>query len=144
MHPEGQAGAIAVAVASALACELYQQSKVAAQHQNLLKTILPFVPASQTADGITRAMSFGPAWNAREVAAELGNGSQITSQDTVPFCLWAAQSFLNSYLEGMWQTASVFGDLDTNCAIVGSIVVMANGPECIPDEWLLSREPLNG
>lgn len=93
---------------------------------------------------MTAACLLGPHVSVRDAAAELGNGSEITSQDTVPFCLWAAQAYLNSYEDALWQTATAFGDLDTNCAIVGSIVALANGPNCIPEDWLLSRESLNG
>jgi len=42
----------------------------------------------------------------------------------------------------MLTTARVGGDVDTTCAIVGSIVVLATGPEGIPDEWRRRREEL--
>lgn len=144
MHIEGQAGAIAVAVAAAKACDWFLNGVPANGRQELIKAVLPFVPPSQTAEGLMAACSVGSRVSPRDAAAELGNGSQITSQDTVPFCLWAAEAYLSSYQDALWQTATAFGDLDTNCAIVGSIVALANGPNCIPEDWLLSRESLNG
>jgi ADP-ribosylglycohydrolase len=57
----------------------------------------------------------------------------------VPFCLWAAERHLDSYETALWTTASVLGDMDTTCAIVGGIVALASP---IPAEWLAAREPL--
>ena len=57
----------------------------------------------------------------------LGNGSRITAPDTVPFALWCAARHIDDYAEALWTTVSAGGDNDTNCAIVGGIVVLANG-----------------
>lgn len=73
----------------------------------------------------------------------LGNGSQVISEDTVPFCVWCAARHLDDYEEAMWQTVSALGDRDTTCAIVGGIVVLAVGIDGIPDEWRRSRESLD-
>jgi ADP-ribosylglycohydrolase len=49
---------------------------------------------------------------------------------------------LGDYAEALWATVSAGGDNDTNCAIVGGIVVLAHGRGTIPEEWLAAREPL--
>ena len=72
----------------------------------------------------------------------LGNGSEVTAQDTVPFVLWSAAHHLDNYESALWHTASGLGDMDTTCAMVGGIVVMYTGIEGIPVEWLNNREPL--
>lgn len=72
----------------------------------------------------------------------LGNGSQITAADTVPFCLWCAAAHLDSYSDALWAAVRVGGDIDTNAAIVGSIVAMSAGRAGIPVEWLRAREEL--
>jgi ADP-ribosylglycohydrolase len=72
----------------------------------------------------------------------VGNGSQVSAQDTVPFALWSAAQHLNNYEEALWQTVSALGDMDTNCAIVGGIVALCAGVENIPEEWHRNREPL--
>ena len=144
MHIDGQAGAVAVAVAAALACQWQIEGMAESKRSALMETVLPFVPDSVTRNVLARALELPDEISFQEAAAELGNGEQITSQDTVPFCLWSAQECLLNYTEAMWQTASVFGDIDTNCAIVGSIVSLASGDGCIPEEWMLSREPLIG
>jgi ADP-ribosylglycohydrolase len=53
-----------------------------------------------------------------------------------------AGGYLTDYNQAIERTASARGDVDTNCAIVGGIVVMFTGVEGIPPEWLRRREPL--
>jgi len=67
---------------------------------------------------------------------------QAIASDTVPFCLWCAARHVNNYQEVIWSAVSVYGDIDTNCAIVGGIVALSAGRESIPREWLKAREPL--
>lgn len=76
-----------------------------------------------------------------EAVSELGNGSRVISEDTVPFTLWAAARNLEDYEEAMWRTVEGLGDRDTTCAIVGGIVALTSRTP-IPPEWLSSREPL--
>jgi ADP-ribosylglycohydrolase len=49
---------------------------------------------------------------------------------------------MGSYEEAIWETLAAGGDMDTNAAIVGAIVVLAAGRDSIPREWLDSREDL--
>ena len=73
-------------------------------------------------------------------ARSLGTGKQVSAQDTVPFCLWAASRHIGDYIGAMWFTACGFGDIDTTCAIVGGIVALT--VDALPEEWLARREPL--
>ena len=77
-----------------------------------------------------------------QAASALGSGAQVSAQDTVPFCLWAAALHLNHYEAAMWATVSGLGDRDPTCAIVGGIVVMSAGVESIPPSWIKAREPM--
>ena len=43
----------------------------------------------------------------------------VTCQDTVPFTVWAAVKHMGDLRSALAVTASVGGDTDTNCAIVG-------------------------
>jgi ADP-ribosylglycohydrolase len=72
----------------------------------------------------------------------LGNGSQVSAQDTVPFVLWCAAQQLGDYEEALWLTVSGLGDRDTTCAMVGGIVACCAGAEAIPAAWRTAREPL--
>ena len=42
----------------------------------------------------------------QNAGAMLGNGSAISAQDTVPFTLWCAASYLNDYKPALWAAAS--------------------------------------
>jgi ADP-ribosylglycohydrolase len=68
-------------------------------------------------------------------ANELGDGSHISSADTVPFCLWVAAKNLDNYSEALWTAIRVQGDIDTNCAIIGGIVSLSHGETGIPAKF---------
>ena len=77
-----------------------------------------------------------------EAAYELGNGSGVTAQDTVPFTIWVAARQLGDYPGAIHSCVRAGGDLDTTSAIVGGIVAAHTGQTGIPAEWLSAREPL--
>ena len=133
-HSEGIAGAIAVAVATAVA--------MVDRSADLLDTTIARTPASMVRNGLIVAQSQGLEEWTHVVAATLGNGSQISAQDTVPFCIWCAAANRRNFTEAMWQTVQVGGDIDTNCAIVGGIVAAAVGDGGIPELWRRARESL--
>ncbi len=82
-----------------------------------------------------------PFFTAPQIAAiALGNGSSVTAPDTVPFCVWSAAKHLDDYKEALVSTVIADGDCDTNCAIVGGIVVLYAGRDSIPADWRDARE----
>jgi ADP-ribosylglycohydrolase len=134
-HREGQAGAIAVAVAAAWAASRRPAA-------DLLRGVLCYVPTGETHAGIARAAALSPADDVASAVSALGNGSRVLAIDTVPFALWCAARHLDNYEEALWTTVAGLGDRDTTCAIVGSIVALAVGDSSIPADWISSREPL--
>lgn len=140
-HPEGIAGAIAVAVAAAWAWRLHERTVLPACAE-FLDMLLPSVPESEVRTKILQARDLGGDVSALSAAAQLGNGSQISAQDTVPFVLWCAGRHLGSYAQAIEATLGVGGDVDTNCAMVGGIVALFTGTEGIPSTWLKAREAL--
>lgn len=139
-HPEGIAGAIAVAIAAAWAWRIGNGG--APSSFSLCDMVLPYVPESEVRSRIERAAGLSPGIPAHWAVGTLGNGVNISAQDTVGYCLWCAASYLTDYEAALWHTASGLGDVDTNCAIVGGIVAARVGLEGIPAEWRQSREPL--
>ena len=133
-HPEGQAGAMAVAAAAALAAA---PNPLAGKE--LLRQVREFVPAGMTNAGIEAAREI-VAGSLREATQRLGTGNSLSSQDTVPFCLWSAAHHLHDFEEAMWWTVSGMGDRDTTCAIVGGIVALS--ARAVPPAWIERREPL--
>jgi ADP-ribosylglycohydrolase len=140
-YPDGQAGAIAVAVAAAWAWSWSQTGK-AAPRTDLLRTALDLTPQGATRRGIELALTFPLEEWEFTVANAVGDGSDVTSADTVPFCLWAAAKHLDNYPEALWTAIRVHGDIDTTCAIIGGIVAMSHGETGIPTDWRSSRERL--
>lgn len=132
-HPEGIVGAQAVALAAAHALN--------PQHDSLFEAVIPYLPASNVRTGIIAAQDHDFA-SAREAAAWLGNGTNVSAQDTVPYTIWCANRYMDNYEQAIWATLSGGGDCDTTCAIVGGIVVLRTGIEAIPQAWRDRREPL--
>jgi ADP-ribosylglycohydrolase len=83
-----------------------------------------------------------------EAAHELGNGSRVTAQDTVPFALWTAATYLDDYPAAITACVQAGGDVDTTVAIVGRIVATYTGTgnrpgaTGVPPKWIEAREPL--
>ena len=140
-HPEGIAGAIAVAVGAAVAW----QAGEANQHptrQEFITQILPHMPESEVRSRLQRAHDIAESTQVEHAAAMLGSGYGISAQDTVPFVLWCAGEYLDDYEAAIWQTIRGLGDVDTTCAMVGGIVALYTDVSAIPEEWLKRREPL--
>ncbi|MEV5751948.1 ADP-ribosylglycohydrolase family protein [Actinoallomurus sp. NPDC052308] len=167
-HPEGIAGAIAVAVAASLAVAGWTDHEARWRQSpgvpprtpagregvlwgaDLLREVAAHTPPGSTRDGTLRAADLPgdtPAWKAADV---LGNGQRIRADDTVPFALWCAAHHLGSLTDALWTTAEGLGDVDTTCAITGGVVAARNGrgdmgragPAIAPGEWLYLVETL--
>ena len=133
-HPDGVAGAQAVAAAAAIAI-----AENPPTGQAFLQMVAEHVPAGEVRDGIKLATTIDPRdWTGAVKA--LGNGTRISAQDTVPFCLWIAAHLGDDYAEALWQTVAALGDCDTTGAIVGGIVALRT--QQLPPAWLKQREPL--
>jgi len=144
-HPDGQAGAIAVAIAAACAHHVTRGYITTEVTDHLFDSVLTHTPEGQTRAGIARGASLGSV-DAIAAAGVLGDGTAIRSSDTVPLALWCAAHHLDSYeraivtaREACQQTSA---DRDTVCAIVGSIVVLSSGLASIPAAWREAREHL--
>jgi ADP-ribosylglycohydrolase len=139
-HPEAIAGAIAIAVAAAWAWRV--RGTIPPQPQDFMDRVLRLIPDSEVATGVRRARDLPPGTPPHAAAAALGNGSEVSAQDTVPFVLWSAAQHLDDYEKALWDTASGLGDMDTTCAMVGGIVATYTGVDGIPAPWRRNREPL--
>jgi ADP-ribosylglycohydrolase len=140
MHPEGVAGAIAVAVGAALAWR--SRERRSPLGNAWIEEIRSRTPDGYTRATIQEALELPEHTSVVHAARVLGNGSGVTAPDTVPLCLWLAARLSTDYEEALWQTVSALGDRDTTCAIVGGIVALHAGPDSIPSDWVSRREPL--
>lgn len=133
-HPDGIAGAVAIAVAAAM---VFDGERDPAQ---LLALVNAYTPVGPTLAGLQRAATMLDA-SVVEAASVLGSGQRVLAEDTVPFAVWCAATHLNDYEAAMWACVDAGGDLDTTCAMVGGIVVGATGLAGIPPAWRAAREP---
>jgi ADP-ribosylglycohydrolase len=133
-HPEGQAGAIAIAVAASIV-----SAPNPPQGHDLLRAVASFVPEGETRSIILRGTQLSTD-SIDGVARVLGSGYNVSSQDTVPFALFAAAHHLYNFEAALWWTVAGLGDRDTTCAMVGGIVSMTAQ---IPEKWLKAREALD-
>jgi len=138
-HPEGVAGAIAVAVAAATTWQLRDDTNHD-RARRFFDAVLEYTPESRVRRGILLASTLPPEVALGAAAQTLGNGSLVTAPDTVPFCLWMAAHHPNHFVEALGKVISVAGDCDTNAAIVGGIIALSAGQESFPSEWLQARE----
>lgn len=137
-HPEGLAGAVAIAVAAAMSWRLRNKTKDIARVE-IFKAVLEYTPQGKTYQGILTASNLSHTLSIKYAAKMLGNGSLVTAPDTVPYAIWCATRHLDSYVDALVETVSGGGDCDTNCAMVGGIVSLFSG--YIPEEWLKAKEP---
>ncbi len=133
-HPEGQAGAVGVAVATVFAAAVPHLDGAA-----FIEEVIRLVPEGLTRQRLRLSLDI-PAGEISRAVHLLGSGSEVTAQDTVPFCVWNAAHNLDSYDAALWATARGHGDCDTTCAIVGGIVAMS--APGLPAGWLERRERL--
>jgi ADP-ribosylglycohydrolase len=145
-HPEGVAGAVAVAVAAANTAAAHTATAhTATAHTatgaDLLDAVAGALPRGEVRAGLDRARRIGLDVGVSAAAYELGNGSRVLCQDTVPFAIWVAARFAGNYPAAIRACITAGGDVDTTAAIVGGIVT-AGGAEGVPARWIASREPL--
>jgi ADP-ribosylglycohydrolase len=130
-HPDGAAGAVAIALAATLATRV--------RGVELLRAVVERTPPSATREGIRCAIDLDPTLDATAAAKTLGSGALVCSHDTVPFALFCAAHHATDFEEALWYTVAGLGDRDTTCAMVGGIVALT-AP--IPEHLSAAREPL--
>ncbi len=140
-HPEGVAGALAVAAACVYAWRATRDAAWRDANPSVMRFAWEHTPAGATRDGIAMALHLGRDATVALAASTLGTGLLVTAPDTVPYCVWCAERHLDGYEEALWATVEGLGDRDTTCAIVGGVVALAH-ESVIPAEWLAEREAL--
>ena len=133
-HLEARVGAVAVAVTAAMLA-----APDPPRGDALLAAIAAGLPRSRTRTGIEAARTYSAA-DLDGAAAKLGIGRQLTSMDTVPFCLWVVARHGRHFERAITMACQPRGAQDAVGAIVGGLAALLD-PR-IPPEWLRMREPL--
>ncbi|MGH8079003.1 MAG: ADP-ribosylglycohydrolase family protein [Lysobacter sp.] len=140
-HPEGVAGAVAVAVAAAHAWR-YRVLEQRPAHAQFIASVVESLPVSEVRSKLLRAQAMDRVSSLDQAVAVLGNGIEMSAQDTVPYALWCCAQALDDYESALWLAVTAGGDRDTLCAIVGGVVACYVGEKGIPASWRLRREAL--
>lgn len=139
-HIEGQAGAVAIAVAAAFLSQV-RIAGITPTRAEFFSSILENLPAGKVHRNVATAAELDDT-DLPDAVSKLGNDSRISAQDTVGLTLWIAWRWRDSYSAALWQAASAGGDVDTVCAIVGGLVALSADQASIPADWLRAREAL--
>jgi ADP-ribosylglycohydrolase len=140
-HPEGLTGAAATAVAAWLASR--SRGRPIPPLPELCSAVrAPLDPSLKVTRGIEAAERLDPSVRLADAVSQLGNGSMVSCQDTVPLALWIAFQYLDDFRAAVSRAVAAGGDTDTLAAIVGGIVASRVGIESIPGEWRKAVEPL--
>jgi ADP-ribosylglycohydrolase len=145
-HPEGILGAVLVAVTASLAAAA-RLDGTRPPPAAILDRLGPYLIDGAIHRGLDRARRL-IGRSVDEAAYELGNGSRVTAQDTVPLTLWIAATYLHDYPAAITACVQAGGDVDTTAAVVGGIVAAytgigdRTGTTGIPAAWITNREPL--
>jgi ADP-ribosylglycohydrolase len=129
-HPEGKAGAVAVATAAWLAARSRGQGppRIIEVCDAPLEPFLAVTKQTRLAARLPEGTSLD------EAVTRLGNGSHVSCQDTVPLALWIAFAHMDDYETAVQWGIAAGGDTDTLAAIVGGIVAARLGPASFPIE----------
>ena len=139
---EAITGAIAIAIGTALTTKMQLDGQLLAPIE-FIDRILNELPDSDTKSKISKSKSVPYNFHIETVKSILGNGTKMTSQDTVPFAIWCTAYNLDNFEEGIWKAVSVLGDRDTICAMVGGMSIMSSRTENIPNTWVTSVEQID-
>lgn len=69
----------------------------------------------------------------------LGNGINMTAQDTVPIVVWMLSRYRNNFEKCLWNTVSALGDRDTTCAMAAGISILCCDGDSVSD-WTKNVE----
>ncbi|WP_405532684.1 ADP-ribosylglycohydrolase family protein [Streptomyces avidinii] len=139
-HPEAVSGAVAVALAAALATR--SRGGPAPERPDFLRAIAERLPVGDVRSGVRIAARMPDHTSVRHAAEVLGSGYRMSGPDTVPYALWCAAGHLDDLHEGLWSTVGGRGDIDTTCAIAGGVIAARTGVASLPPAWHAAREPL--
>ncbi len=138
-NKEGISGAIAIAVATAYSTRV-GLGAATLESIELIELVAEYTPESDTRYKILRGREIPVSYHIDTIRRILGDGTKMTSQDTVPYAVWCSANNLKRFDEALWKGVSILGDRDTICAIIGGIVMMSSAKDTIPKLWLESVE----
>lgn len=139
---EAITGAIAIAIGTALTTQM-KFNNLIMDPMDFIDKIVYELPESDTKSKLSKSKSVSYNFHIETVKSILGNGVNMTSQDTVPFAIWCTAYNLVNFQEALWKAISILGDRDTICAMVAGMTIMSADEHTIPEEWISSVEKVD-
>ena len=146
-HPEAIAGSIAISILAKQIANIKLELDDLRTPEYFYHKLLKWIPRGQVWDGVEKASKLPLNTPLPKLIEILGNGTHVTCQDTVPICVFLTIRALMQYkVEEMYEkviieTCKCFGDVDTNCAIVGGMIGIISPP---PKKWVRYCQPMEG
>lgn len=138
---EGHAGAVAVAIAAAVAWTA-QDDPARRLALPLIDAAIERTPRGETRTTLQNAQRLGPEALVGEAAILLCRGGRRPPAEHAAFALWCAQRNPGDFANALWTAVTCPIERDSVCAITGALVALSAGRNAIPAEWLDAREPL--
>lgn len=132
-HTDAQHAALAVAYAAAHLSNGHKS-------HDLLTTVQANLPDGPLHAALGKAHHLPRHYTERTAVSALGNGTKLLGIDTVPLVLWMIEKHTANWSNTLWSLFRCGGDVDTTCAIAGSILAMASPP---PTQWLDATEDIS-
>jgi len=148
IDPRAEVGALAVAVAAALASRASEHDILPTEFLETLQSLTPATAAPDLVDRIKQAVQAAEAGiSVQEFADSQGLQRGVSGfiNHTVPVAIHAWLTHQHEYRAGILETIRCGGDTDTTAAIVGALIGTRVRMDGIPLEWItgLAEYPRN-
>lgn len=137
-NKEAIEGTKAIALAAAFAIQ-ENLRLIKLSQQDFIQKIQDELDDSDMKSKLNKALYLDGNPSIELLVKTLGNGINMTAQDTVPIVVWMLSRYRNNFEECLWNTVSALGDRDTTCAMAAGISILCCDGHSVPD-WTKNVE----
>ncbi|MBD3904397.1 ADP-ribosylglycohydrolase family protein [Chryseobacterium sp. Ch-15] len=137
-NKEAIEGTKAIAVAAAFAVQ-EKLGSIRFSQQDFIQKIQNELDDSDMKSKLNKALYLDGNPSIELLVKTLGNGINMTAQDTIPIVVWMLSRYRNNFEECLWNTVSALGDRDTTCAMAGGVSILCCDEKTIPT-WIKNVE----
>ena len=137
-NKEAIEGTKAIALAAAFAVQ-EKLGSIRLSRQDFIQKVQNELDDSDMKSKLNKALYLDGNPSIELLVKTLGNGINMTAQDTVPIVIWMLSRYRNNFEECLWNTVSALGDRDTTCAMAGGVSILCCDEKTIPT-WIKNVE----
>lgn len=130
-NKEAIEGTKAIALAAAFAVQ-ENLRLIKLSQQDFIQKIQDELDDSDMKSKLNKALYLDGNPSIELLVKTLGNGINMTAQDTVPIVIWMLSRYRNNFEECLWSTVSALGDRDTTCAMTAGISILCYDKNSVP------------